>query len=135
MARDVSTVKRPRKPSERIILPSKVDGKTKEISEEDLIRFRDLLLEKFSYDPDTGNLLHKTKGTNPKPYIIGSIASHANKRGYLVVGINYGVYRAHRLVWLMHYGTWPKIIDHANGIKSDNRLCNLREANHHQNSV
>ena len=41
----------------------------------------------------------------------------------------------HRLIWLYHYGIWPKEqIDHINGIKDDNRIENLRECNRQQNS-
>ena len=43
-------------------------------------------------------------------------------------------YREHRLVWLYHYGAWPKDqIDHINGVKDDNRIENLRECTHQQN--
>ncbi len=43
-------------------------------------------------------------------------------------------YRAHRLIWLLVTGAWPKNqIDHINMIETDNRWCNLREVTHHQN--
>lgn len=44
-------------------------------------------------------------------------------------------YRAHRLVWEIHYGPIPvgKQIDHINGVKSDNRIDNLRLATKSQN--
>jgi len=34
---------------------------------------------------------------------------------------------AHRLIWLMQFGEWPKNIDHINGNRSDNRIANLRD--------
>ena len=47
--------------------------------------------------------------------------------------------KLHRLVWLFGNGAWPRgPLDHVNGDRSDNRLCNLREStpalnnqNHH----
>lgn len=33
----------------------------------------------------------------------------------------------HRIAWLLHYGQWPEgDIDHINGVKTDNRIENLR---------
>ena len=44
-------------------------------------------------------------------------------------------YLEHRLIWLYHYGEWPKeYIDHINGIRDDNRIENLREGTDQQNS-
>ncbi|HDS1550738.1 TPA: HNH endonuclease [Stenotrophomonas maltophilia] len=35
----------------------------------------------------------------------------------------------HRIVWLLTHGTWPKDqIDHINGVRTDNRPENLRQA-------
>jgi len=39
------------------------------------------------------------------------------------------MYRAHRLAWLYVHGKWPENeIDHINGVRSDNRISNLRDA-------
>jgi hypothetical protein len=48
--------------------------------------------------------------------------------GYLVLSYKGKQERAHRVVWIEANGQIPKgfVIDHINGIKSDNRLCNLR---------
>lgn len=40
---------------------------------------------------------------------------------------------AHRVVWYLHHGYWPENIDHINGIRTDNRICNLREVTHEEN--
>lgn len=35
---------------------------------------------------------------------------------------------AHRAAWVLHYGKWPDgEIDHINGVRTDNRICNLRD--------
>ena len=74
-------------------------------------------------------------------YCKGWNARHANRRagtsckhGYIAVSINKKFYLAHRLVWLMESGAWPEHeIDHVNGIRSDNRISNLRECTRQEN--
>lgn len=55
-------------------------------------------------------------------------------RGYRDGMLKGKSYKEHRLIWLYHYGTWPKNqIDHINGIRDDNRIENLREVTNQQN--
>jgi len=42
-------------------------------------------------------------------------------------------YKLHRIIFLYHKGYMPKLIDHINGDRYDNRIENLREANTYQN--
>lgn len=53
--------------------------------------------------------------------------------GYLRVIVDGKTYRYHRAVFLFHRGYLPKQLDHINGIKTDNRIENLRESTQKQN--
>jgi hypothetical protein len=54
----------------------------------------------------------------------GSLNKHS---GYIHMWVDGRSYQAHRLVWFYVFGEWPRgDIDHINGVRDDNRLCNLR---------
>lgn len=60
----------------------------------------------------------------------GRAAGCLSKEGYLQIKFGGRQYRAHRLIWLMVFGEFPKEeIDHINGVRDDNALSNLRLAN------
>jgi hypothetical protein len=67
----------------------------------------------------------------------GTVAGCLDKfTGYVIVTVNERKYKSHRILWLLMTGKWPENqIDHINGIRNDNRFCNLREATHSQNSA
>lgn len=89
---------------------------------------QEYLKELFKYEPETGNFIRIKRSLNNK-FDIGTIAGRLNQNGYVNIKINDKLYKVHRLAWLYTYGVWPiEFIDHINGIKHDNRLCNLREA-------
>ena len=95
----------------------------------------ELLREFLSYNPDTGLLTWIKKQTGRKATIEpGTVVSFLRKDGYLQLTVRSRKILAHRAAWALHYGEWPKKhLDHANGVRSDNRIGNLRLATRSQN--
>ena len=91
----------------------------------------DALKSLLRYEPDTGLIYWVAKG---KGMIKKKAAGTKLHSGYLGICIGPKRWQAHRIAWALHTGAWPKDqIDHINGIKTDNRACNLREATNSQN--
>lgn len=90
------------------------------------------LQEVLSYDSETGIFTWKVqRGASAKK---GWTAGTLRPSGYTQIKIDQIQYMAHRLAWLYVRGEWPeKTLDHENLNKSDNRICNLREATYVQN--
>lgn len=65
---------------------------------------------------------------------VGDLAGCSTKAGYHIIRFNRTNYKAHRLIYLYHYGYLPQQIDHINGDKTDNRIENLRECNTSENA-
>ena len=60
--------------------------------------------------------------------------TYVNDSGYKVGTIWSKQYKAHRVIWCLMYGDWPKgEIDHINHIKTDNRIANLRDVSGQEN--
>lgn len=87
----------------------------------------------LSYNPETGTFTWRVgrRGTAR----VGSVAGRPNGRGYFRIRIYGRRYCAHRLAWLLTHEVWPENqIDHINGRRDDNRLCNLRLATRSENT-
>tara|TARA_R100000951_G_scaffold65450_1_gene55245 strand:+ start:385 stop:927 length:543 start_codon:yes stop_codon:yes gene_type:complete len=101
--------------------------------------------ELIKYDPETGDLfwLPRNETHIKRPSSLKTWNTrYSNKKittvdskGYLFCSIFGKQYRAHRIAWLIYYGEWPNIIDHINGIRTDNRIVNMRSVNVHENSL
>jgi hypothetical protein len=52
---------------------------------------------------------------------------------YVNVSINKIRYQVHRIIFLMHHGYFPIIVDHINGKTQDNKIENLRAATFSEN--
>ena len=62
-------------------------------------------------------------------------ASVLSENGYSYVSYKGSKIPAHRIVWLIHHGSWPdQVIDHINQRKNDNRIENLRDVSFSENS-
>jgi hypothetical protein len=87
----------------------------------------------LEYDPETGQFARKmARGRRPYSGHAGSV----NSDGYVQIFLMGRIHKAHRLAWLYVYGEWPSgQIDHIDGVRTNNRISNLRVATNQQNSA
>lgn len=89
------------------------------------------LRECLSYDPESGILKWKVNHAGVRT---GDEAGGLMDKGYINVMVDQKVYKAHIAAFMIYFGRRPSgQIDHINGVRSDNRLCNLRESTQSQN--
>ena len=98
-------------------------------SEEFLLAY---MKEHFAYEQDGFFVLIKKQYVGSR---VGEKVGWLQTNGYWRISIKGKSYQAHRLVWLWHHKKMPQYdIDHVNGIKSDNRIENLRDVLHRHNT-
>ena len=85
-----------------------------------------LLKEIFSYHPD-GYLIRNRNG---KPVESKISKNHR----YARISVKNKPYAVHRIVFLWHHGYLPQVTDHIDNDRLNNRIENLREVTHQQNS-
>ena len=90
---------------------------------------QELVREVFEYRED-GRLIHKMARQGAK---VGTEAGMLNRLGYREVRVLGKLCLSHRIIFLYHHGYLPKMLDHINGVRTDNRIENLRECTQSQN--
>ncbi len=101
-----------------------------------------MLRELLDYDPETGGLTwrprhegHFAGAKNPAGHAAAFNSTFAGRpagcfnthTGYQQVSIFDRLFRSHRVAYALAHGCWPgRQIDHKNGVRTDNRLANLR---------
>ena len=77
------------------------------------------------YDEEAGQLIRRVRSSHQPA---GAIAGWINAAGYRMVRIEGRSVLAHRAIWLLVTGDWPKgEIDHIDGDRANNRWANLRD--------
>ena len=85
----------------------------------------------YTYDPETGliysrfNRIINTRYTKSRSFGYVYLSLRLNNKNYNL--------RAHQFAWYWVNRECVEHIDHINGIKDDNRICNLRSVTHQQN--
>lgn len=86
----------------------------------------------FTYDEESGVFTNRVTRCNRAK--AGDVAGSVNTSGYRYIEIDGIKYRAHRLAFKYVHGVDPSDqVDHINGRRDDQRISNLRDANHVEN--
>ena len=103
-----------------------------ELTDEERKAFEEHLLSTYRYDAATGKLINK-KWNREYPGVIDKSSGYVRVNVFFQ-GERFHL-RKHRLVFFLEHRRFPKEIDHINGIKTDNRIENLREVSGSENQI
>lgn len=83
----------------------------------------------FRYDAETGRLFWRNKSAprSNRIKVGGEVGNIFNDGKYRQCSVDGKKYLVHRVIWLLHSGMFPLVIDHIDGDGLNNRLGNLRE--------
>ena len=86
------------------------------------------LAKKYFYDPVSGDIVSARTGRAVRT------SKKAGRTRYIQCAVNGEKYQGHRIAWALFHKQWPEgLIDHINGIGTDNRIDNLRVCTHAEN--
>lgn len=91
------------------------------------------LVKLLKYDQETGKFSWLYSKYRQR---VGDIAGTLRDNGYIQIGINRRLYRAHRLAIFYMTGSWPKDdedVDHIDGNRANNSYTNLRVCSRSEN--
>ena len=99
----------------------------------------DYLRTRLRYEPETGKLFWLDNEDMPSSWRTKYVGKEAftatHHEGYKKGFVLNRDFRAHRVIWALHYGAWPSDkIDHINGVRNDNRIANLRVVSNQDNA-